>query len=59
MPIWIVQGRYDMVCPPMTAYQLYKKLPSAEIIWTTANHRAKHEDWNISRMILKRITEAS
>jgi proline iminopeptidase len=30
IPTWIVQGRYDMVCPPSTAYELHKRWPEAE-----------------------------
>jgi proline iminopeptidase len=32
LPITIVQGRYDVVCPPISAWELYKKLPEAEFI---------------------------
>lgn len=38
MPVWIVQGRYDAVCPPINAYRLHKKLPNSRLIWTTAGH---------------------
>lgn len=31
MPTVIVQGRYDMVCPPITAWELSKALPHAEL----------------------------
>ena len=27
IPVTIVQGRYDMVCPPKTAHDLKKQLP--------------------------------
>lgn len=30
IPGIIVQGRYDMVCPPVTAYELKKNWPNAE-----------------------------
>lgn len=30
IPTVIVQGRYDMVCPPITAWELYQALPHAE-----------------------------
>lgn len=30
IPTVIVQGRYDMVCPPLTAWQLYQAMPHAE-----------------------------
>eukprot|EP01094_Clydonella_sp_ATCC50884_P005341 TRINITY_DN1426_c1_g1_i2.p2 TRINITY_DN1426_c1_g1~~TRINITY_DN1426_c1_g1_i2.p2 ORF type:complete len:115 (-),score=47.28 TRINITY_DN1426_c1_g1_i2:371-715(-) len=29
IPTTIVQGRYDMVCPATTAWELHKELPSA------------------------------
>lgn len=38
VPITIVQGRYDMVCPPITAYNLYKSLPSSKLYLVTAGH---------------------
>ena len=31
IPIEIVQGRYDMVCPPKTAYDLKQKLPHSNL----------------------------
>jgi proline iminopeptidase len=40
MPIWLVQGRYDMVCPPITAYELDQKLPNSHLIWTIGGHSA-------------------
>ena len=30
IPTVIVQGRYDVVCPMISAWELHKKLPSAE-----------------------------
>lgn len=39
MPVWMVQGRYDMVCPPKTAYELHQKLPNSKLIWTIAGHK--------------------
>jgi proline iminopeptidase len=41
MPIWLVQGRYDAVCPPVTAYELNKVLPDSELIMVTAGHTGK------------------
>ncbi|MFZ1250008.1 MAG: prolyl aminopeptidase [Candidatus Microsaccharimonas sp.] len=38
MPIALVQGRYDMVCPPCTAYELHKALPNSSLTWTIAGH---------------------
>jgi proline iminopeptidase len=38
IPIFIVQGRYDIVCPATSAYELAKKLPHAEIHYTLTGH---------------------
>ena len=31
IPCVIIQGRYDVVCPPTTAYELYSKWPEADL----------------------------
>jgi proline iminopeptidase len=33
IPVTIIQGRYDMVCPPRTAWELHKGLPKSRLIW--------------------------
>ena len=51
IPIKIIQGRYDMVCPPKTAYDLKKQLPHSElIIIPDAGHSAS-EDGILSSLI--------
>lgn len=55
MPVWIVQGRYDMVCPPMTAFELHQKLPNSKIYWTLAGHAHEHEGENVFRSIFEGI----
>jgi proline iminopeptidase len=37
-PITIVQGRYDVVCPPVMAWRLAKALPRAKLHFVTAGH---------------------
>jgi proline iminopeptidase len=32
IPITIINGRYDMFCPPVTAYRLHKLLPRSKLI---------------------------
>ena len=32
IPTTVVQGRYDMVCPIVTAYDLVKRWPKAKLI---------------------------
>ncbi len=59
MPVWLVQGRYDMVCPPVTTYELHRKLPKSELVWTTAGHAPEREMWNVIRIILLQLSQAS
>ena len=40
IPVVIVQGMYDLVCPFITAYKLHKALPNAEFYPTFAGHSA-------------------
>ena len=41
IPIIIIQGRYDMVCPPKTAYELHQAIPQSKlIIISDAGHSA-------------------
>jgi len=42
VPVTIIQGRYDVVCPATTAWELYKRLPNAEFyLIEDAGHSAK------------------
>jgi proline iminopeptidase len=44
IPMTIVNGRYDVICPPITAYNLHKKLPNSKlIIVERAGHSASAE----------------
>ena len=41
VPTTIIQGRYDMVCPPITAYELHQYMPHANFIMVpNAGHSA-------------------
>ena len=41
IPTTIIQGRYDMVCPPITAYELHQCMPHANFIMVPdAGHSA-------------------
>lgn len=41
IPVYIVQGRYDVVCPPKAAWSLHKLLPKSELHWSPdAGHSA-------------------
>lgn len=56
MPIWLIQGRYDMVCPPITAYELNKVLPNSHLVWTTAGHGNERPNYDVNRTILLQMT---
>jgi proline iminopeptidase len=38
IPTIIVQGRYDLVCPPASAHQLKAAMPHATLVMTIAGH---------------------
>jgi proline iminopeptidase len=57
MPVWIVHGRYDIDCPPITAYELHNKLPHSNLIWTISNHKSEHETVSVLRTILLQLAE--
>ena len=38
IPTVIVQGRYDVVCPAVSAYDLHARLPQSELVVTLAGH---------------------
>jgi proline iminopeptidase len=41
IPAWIVQGRYDVVCPVTSAYELHEAWPESELfIIPDAGHSA-------------------
>jgi proline iminopeptidase len=55
MPIRIIQGRYDMVCPPRAAYELSQKLSDAKLVWTINGHLRGHEAKNLQRLFISEL----
>ena len=56
IPITIVNGRYDVICPPITAYNLHKKLPKSKlIIVERAGHSANAEP--LRSVLVKSVKE--
>ena len=44
IPSYIVQGRYDLICPPVNAFNLHKSWKSSEINFVnTAGHSSSDE----------------
>ena len=44
IPISIVHGRYDLICPPEAAYELHKKLKNSKLHFVLAGHSASEEE---------------
>lgn len=55
MPVYLVQGRYDMVCRPKAAYELSQVLPNGKLIWTINGHMKQHEAKNIQQILLEQL----
>lgn len=55
MPVELVQGRYDMVCPPYAAYRLHKLVPNSGLHWTVSGHSGSdRETWmTVSLLVSK------
>jgi len=43
IPAVIVNGRYDMICPPVTAYKLHKLMPKSRLIIAEASGHSLNE----------------
>ncbi len=56
MPVYLVQGRYDMVCPPDNAYTLVSRLRRGELLWTLSGHAPVRESWNLMRLLMLDLT---
>lgn len=57
MPVRLIQGRYDMVCPPEAAHRLYLALPNSEIAWVVGGHLRQHEAKNIQKIYIRQLLE--
>ncbi len=60
IPAYIVQGRYDLICPPINAYNLYKNWENAKIEFiNTAGHSSSDEGIIHNMMIgLNKLTNS-
>ena len=56
IPTTIINGRYDIVCPPITAYQLHKKMNNSKLfIIEAAGHSAGEP--GIKQQLIKAVKE--
>lgn len=54
-PLYIVQGRYDMVCPPATAYELHKAVPGSQLYMTLASHGHDPENRTALKILINTV----
>jgi len=51
IPAVIVQGRYDLVCPPYSAWDLHKQWPSSELVWVPDAGHSANEPGTTSELV--------
>lgn len=56
IPAVIINGRYDMICPPVTAYRLHKKLPKSKLIIVEEAGHSEGEE-GITRALVTAVAE--
>ncbi len=56
-PLHIIQGRYDFVCPPSTAYELHCAIPGSTLTWITSGHTSEHETTTAFKLIYRQLTK--
>ncbi len=56
IPIVMINGRYDMICPPITAYRLHKKLPKSKVIFARSAGHSAYEQ-SVRKQLLRAVRE--
>jgi proline iminopeptidase len=56
IPLIMVNGRYDMICPPIIAYRLHRKLPKSKLIIAESSGHWMGEK-NIEKALLKAMRD--
>lgn len=51
IPTIIVQGRYDVICPPIAAWRLHKKLPRSKLFWAEGAGHSAYEPTVLAKLI--------
>lgn len=52
IPAVIINGRYDLICPPITAYKLHKKLPKSQLFIIEKAGHASTEPETLKQLVL-------
>jgi proline iminopeptidase len=55
VPVYMIQGRYDMCCPPVTAYNLDKKLPNSKLFITLGSHGHDPENRSVNKSLIETV----
>jgi proline iminopeptidase len=56
IPVTLINGRYDIVCPPLAAYRIHKQLPLSRLVIVDAAGHSESED-GITAALLKAVAE--
>ncbi len=56
IPLIMINGRYDMICPPITAYKIHSRLPKSKLIIAESSGHWMGEK-PIERELLKAMME--
>jgi proline iminopeptidase len=51
MPVWVIQGRFDMVCPPVSAHELHQHIAGSKLIWTMSGHGNDRSTYDVMRTL--------
>lgn len=57
IPVSIVQGRYDVLCPPYQAWQLHKALPKSRLSFVIGGHGSS--ELSVQSKLIKEMKKAS
>ena len=56
IPVTIINGRYDMICPPLAAYRLHKRLPKSKLIIVEEAGHSEGEE-GTTRALVQAVAE--
>ena len=56
IPVTIINGRYDITCPPVTAWRLHKKLPKSKLVIVEEAGHSESEP-GITQALLEAVAE--
>jgi proline iminopeptidase len=56
IPVTIVNGRYDVICPPITAYRLHQNLPGSKLVIAEASGHSADEP-AVTRALVQAVKE--